>query len=68
MKLEKAVAIAFYLQKVKTTTAKKLAEKYEVSEREVYRAIDRLSTFLPIYTKPGLNGGIFWQDIRSGKA
>lgn len=60
MKIEKAVAIAFYIKKVKQTTAAELAEKYEMSTRNVLRVIDKLSTFLPIHTMQGKNGGIFW--------
>ena len=60
MKIEKAVAIAFYIKKVKRTTAAELAEKYEMSTRSVLRFIDKLSTFLPIHTMQGANGGIFW--------
>ena len=60
MKIEKVVAIAFYIKKVKKTTVTELAEKHEVSTREVLRIVDKLSTFLPIHTMQGKNGGIFW--------
>ena len=46
------------LQNEKTTAAK-LADKYEVSERSIYRYITSLSSYgVPIYTTPGRYGGI----------
>lgn len=40
-------------------TAKELAEKLEVTERTIYRDLDRLSLAgIPVYTNRGKNGGI----------
>lgn len=40
-------------------TARELAERFEVSERTIYRDIDKLTTAgIPIYTNQGKNGGI----------
>ena len=50
-------------------TAKMLADKFMVSTKTIYRAIDNLSTAgVPVYTIPGKNGGIFLDpgfDVRS---
>ena len=44
----------------KKTTAKQIAEVFEISPRSVYRYIDALSCAnIPIYTQNGKNGGIF---------
>lgn len=50
-------------------TAKILADRFMVSTKTIYRAIDVLSTSgVPVYTLPGKNGGIFLDegfDVRS---
>lgn len=52
-------AIFLYLNKNKRTTASKIAQEFEISQRSVYRYIDALSLLgLPIVTKLGRGGGI----------
>lgn len=50
-------------------TAKMLADRFMVSTKTIYRAIDNLSAAgVPVYTISGKNGGIFLDenfDIRS---
>lgn len=51
--------ILIALLKNNTTTAKQLAEQFEISTRTVYRYIDELSlSGVPIYCVKGKNGGI----------
>ena len=49
----------FELLAKRKVTAPYFAQKYDLSERTVYRYIDRLSMVVPIYVKTGRNGGIF---------
>lgn len=52
-------AIFMFLIKNKHTTAKEIAENFEISPRSVYRYIDALSLLgMPIITKLGNGGGI----------
>ncbi len=52
--------IVYYLLDKGQATAPKLAEKFEVSVRTIYRDIDVLSgAGIPIYTETGRNGGIY---------
>lgn len=52
--------IVYYLLDKGQATAPKLAEKFEVSVRTIYRDIDVLSgAGIPIYTEAGRNGGIY---------
>lgn len=54
------MGILLDLMKTQKLVAQQLAEKYEVSVRSIYRYVDYLSVNnIPIYTKPGKNGGIF---------
>jgi predicted DNA-binding transcriptional regulator YafY len=51
--------IIYILLNQKSTTAKELAERFEVSQRTIYRDIDALSLAgIPVYTEKGKNGGI----------
>jgi predicted DNA-binding transcriptional regulator YafY len=51
--------IIYILLNQKTTTARELAERFEVSQRTIYRDIDALSLAgIPVYTEKGKNGGI----------
>jgi predicted DNA-binding transcriptional regulator YafY len=51
--------IIYILLNKKTTTAKELAEHFEISTRTIYRDIDALSLAgIPVYTEKGKNGGI----------
>lgn len=51
--------IVYYLLDKGQATAHELAEKFEVSDRTIYRDIDALSAAgIPIYTEPGRTGGV----------
>ncbi|MEA4962277.1 helix-turn-helix transcriptional regulator [Lutispora sp.] len=51
--------IVYILLNRKTITASKLAERFEVSQRTIYRDIDALcQAGIPVYTSKGKNGGI----------
>ena len=62
MKFAILVAILFDLLAKRKVTAAYLAEKYEISQRTVYRYLDLLSTNVPVYVKRGRNGGICISD------
>lgn len=47
-------------------TAKEIADKYKISTRTVYRYLDEISLFFPIYTERGSGGGTdYLKDIKS---
>ncbi len=51
--------IVYILMQKKKTTAKELADRFEVSTRTIYRDIETLSTAnIPIYASKGKDGGI----------
>jgi len=59
MKLNRLLEITTILLNKKTTTAKELARRFNVSTRTIYRDIDALSASgVPVYTSQGTNGGI----------
>ena len=59
MQMNRLFEIVYILLNKKTTTAKELAEKFEVSVRTIYRDIDMLSSAgIPIYASQGKGGGI----------
>ena len=62
MKFTILLEILFDLLAKRKLTAAYLAEKYEISQRTVYRYIDLLSMSVPIYIKQGRNGGICISD------
>ena len=62
MKFTILLEILFDLLAKRKLTAAYLAEKYEISQRTVYRYIDLLSMSVPIYIKRGRNGGICISD------
>lgn len=62
MKFSILIAILFDLLAKRKLTANSLAEKYEISQRTVYRYIDLMSNSLPVYVKQGRNGGIYISD------
>jgi predicted DNA-binding transcriptional regulator YafY len=62
MKINRLFEIVYILMN-KTTTAKELAERFEVSVRTIYRDIETLSSSnIPIYTSQGRGGGIALLD------
>ena len=63
MQIGRLFGIVYYLLDKRETTAKELAERFEVSTRTIYRDIDVLSgAGIPIYTNQGKGGGIVILD------
>lgn len=59
MQINRLLEIVYVLLRQKTITAKELAERFNVSQRTVYRDIDTLSLAgIPVYTEKGKGGGI----------
>ena len=59
MQINRLLEIVYALLRQKTVTAKELAERFNVSQRTIYRDIDTLSLAgIPVYTEKGKNGGI----------
>lgn len=51
--------ILYYLLDKGRATAQELSEKFEVSQRTIYRDVEALSgAGIPVYAEPGRNGGI----------
>lgn len=52
-----------YLTKHKKSSAKELAEVFEINQRSVYRYINHMSVIgVPVETQIGRSGGIFLSD------
>lgn len=63
MSVNRLFETVYYLIDHKHTTAKELADHFEVSVRTVYRDLDRLVVAgFPIYTTQGVNGGVSIDD------
>lgn len=63
MQINRLFETIYILLHKKTTTAKELAERFEVSERTIYRDIETLSSAgIPIYASKGKGGGISLLD------
>lgn len=63
MQINRLFETIYILLHKKATTAKELAEHFEVSERTIYRDIDTLSSAgIPIYASQGKGGGISLLD------
>ena len=59
LQINRLLEIVYALLRQKTVTAKELAERFNVSQRTIYRDIDTLSLAgIPVYTEKGKNGGI----------
>lgn len=59
MQMNRLFEIIYILMNKSTVTAKELAERFEVSQRTIYRDIDHLSLAgIPVYTSKGKGGGI----------
>lgn len=57
--VDRLFQIVYMLMEKPQMTAKELAEVFEVSERTIYRDVDKLTLAgIPIYTNQGKNGGI----------
>ncbi|HKL99335.1 MAG TPA: YafY family protein [Mobilitalea sp.] len=63
MQISRLFEIVYILLDKKTTTAKELSERFEVSTRTIYRDIETLcQSGIPIYTNRGNGGGICLVD------
>lgn len=63
MQISRLFGIVYILLNRRHTTAKMLAERFEVSVRTIYRDIDALSLAgVPVYSMQGACGGIFIND------
>lgn len=63
MQISRLFEIVYLLLNKKTTTAKELAEHFEVSQRTIYRDIEILcQSGIPIYATKGKGGGIGLMD------
>lgn len=63
MKYRIMMGILFTLLMKKKVSAKYLSDKFEVSERSIYRYVDELSIAgIPVYSERGRNGGIYIPD------
>jgi len=62
MHVELFLTMLFELLEKRRVTASSLAEKYSLSVRTVYRQVEKLSKFLPLYIKRGRSGGICLAD------
>lgn len=63
MQIHRLFEIVYLLLNQKASTAKELAEHFEVSVRTILRDIEKLSAAgIPIYTTQGKGGGIFLLD------
>lgn len=59
MQINRLFGIVYVLLAQKSATAKELAERFEVSQRTIYRDVNTLSLVgIPIYTEKGKGGGI----------
>jgi len=59
MQINRLLEIVYVLLRQKSVTARELAERFEVSQRTIYRDIDALSMAgIPVYTEKGKGGGI----------
>ena len=59
MQISRLLEMVYILLEQKTITAKQLSEKFNVSQRTIYRDIDILTLAgIPVYTEKGKGGGI----------
>ena len=59
MQINRLLEIVYILLRKELVTAKELAERFEVSQRTIYRDVDALSLAgIPVYTEKGKGGGI----------
>ena len=57
--VDRLFQIIYLLMEKQQITAKELAQRFEVSERTIYRDLDKLTLAgIPVYTNRGKNGGI----------
>jgi len=59
MQINRLIEIVYVLLRQKSVTARELSERFNVSQRTIYRDIDTLSlSGIPVYTEKGKGGGI----------
>lgn len=59
MQMNRLFEIVYVLMSKERVTARELSERFEVSQRTIYRDIDALSVAgIPVYTEKGKSGGI----------
>ena len=59
MKIDRVLNLLFYLNRYEKISSKELAEKFEVSQRTIYRDLDILESIgVPIERRQGLDGGV----------
>ena len=57
--VDRLFQIVYLLMEKQQITAKELAQRFEVTERTIYRDLDKLTLAgIPVYTNQGKNGGI----------
>ena len=61
---ERRLEILFLLNKCKETTAVELAYYFAVSKDTIFRDVDFLNRYAPIYTKRGMFGGILMKVVK----
>ena len=59
---ERRIEMLFFLTKQRKSSIVELAENYSVCRKTAYNDIMFLSRYAPIYTKGGVNGGVFLMD------
>lgn len=62
MNSEVAIGILFMLLSKKRVRASEVSDRFGISRRTVYRYIDEMSTFVPVYTVRGPHGGFSVTD------
>ena len=59
---ERRIEILFFLTKQRKSSIAELAKTFSVCRKTAYNDIMFLSRYAPIYTKGGVNGGVFVMD------
>ena len=59
---ERRIEMLFFLTKQRKSSIVELAKNYSVCRKTAYNDIMFLSRYAPIYTKGGVNGGVFLMD------
>ena len=59
---ERRIEILFWLTKHRKSSFVELADTFSVTTRTIYNDIVFLSRYAPIYTKHGMNGGVYLID------
>ncbi len=59
---ERWIEMLFFLTKQRKSSIVELAKNYSVCRKTAYNDIMFLSRYAPIYTKGGVNGGVFLMD------